>query len=337
MNSKYLVRAKLEYDWLGAHPSKVPIIIGPFTINQSPNINLDARNQGYDPSIDNDLPKKERDYPVSNLYIDCVIQVSEKQSPFIVADVVLSYLEILLRLFQSGGVYIRQHKVRQFEDGKKCEQFISTLGLAVATRHPRSKPALCDGKTGYDLDELRLILKFPVEISSGSGYDLSDAKLVDLKDFFGRYWETIWGKPRPLDIAINRFSSSYEKRTLADRLVDLMIAMETLLGSQTEVSYKIALRFSCLIYPRGEARAKGFKAVKEVYDKRSAILHGESLKKPLNEVDVANFEANVRMLIIKVLELCKMGTLPLSTSLKRKDWEESLDKLIFFEGITGVS
>ncbi len=321
MNNKYPVRAKLEYDWLGAHPIKVPITIGPFNINRSPNINIDARNRGYDPFTNDDLPKEERDYPVSNLYIDCVIQVSEKQSPFIVADVVLNYLEILLRLFQSGGIYIRQHKVRVIEDGKKCGQFISTSDLPGAVRHPGPKPAPCDGKTGYDLDELRLILKYPVEVTPGSGYDLSDAKLVDLKDFYDRYWETIWGKLQPLDVAINRFSSSYNKRALADRLINLMIAMEALLGSHTEVTYKISLRFACMLYPPGEAREKVFIAVKKVYDERSNIIHGEKLDTKFSEEEVHNFEEHVRKLIVKFLELCKQGII-LN--------DKNIDKFIFF-------
>ena len=129
----------------------------------------------------------------------------------------------------------------------------------------------------------------------------------------------------PLYIATTRFSSSYDKRTLADRLIDLMIALEALLGSQTETTYKIALRFACLLHAPGEARKNAFRSIKIIYGERSKIVHGDRLEPEYTETQVDNFEGAVRRLIGKFLELIIQGT--------ELDSEEKIDNLLFFKSM----
>ncbi|MDO8635819.1 MAG: HEPN domain-containing protein, partial [Dehalococcoidia bacterium] len=149
--------------------------------------------------------------------------------------------------------------------------------------------------------------------------------LAKFKDFYNQYFDIIKSKEMPLYIAINRFSSSYDKRTLADKLVDLMIAMEALLGSQTEITYKIALRFAYLLYPPSEDRKDAFRRIKKVYSERSKLVHGDRLEPKYTETQVDNFEDEVRRLIIKVLELNSQGIV--------LDSEEKIDNFLFFDNV----
>ena len=102
-----------------------------------------------------------------------------------------------------------------------------------------------------------------------------------------------------------------------------MIAVEALLGSQSDIAYKIALRFSCLMYPQGEARELAFEKIKKVYDERSSIVHGDKLDLRYTNDEVNNFEGEVRRLIIKFSDFNLMGI-----SLKS---EKEIDNVLFFD------
>ena len=73
-----------------------------------------------------------------------------------------------------------------------------------------------------------------------------------------------------IDLALSRFNSSYERRELVDRLIDLVIALEALFGEQGDsLSLKVASRCACWLYPPGQERWDAFVAVRDMYRKRS--------------------------------------------------------------------
>lgn len=310
MSNTYLVRAKLAFDLDFEHvtnrppllntPSKVPVILGPFTIDYSPNEDRYLLYLGLiEPDPVKGLPIENYDYPHSMLYAETKIQ-SPKNSPYIEADEKLNALESLFRLFQTGGIYIGRREIWEIESEKGKRLFSWDTHGFIHEVQFKSEPVLPHERPGYNLN---------------------DNKLAGFKHFFEQYYDIIQIKNRPLYIALSRFSSSYEKLSLADRLIDLMIAMEALLGNRTEVTNKISLRFACMLYPPGEAREKAFYAVKKVYDERSNIIHGDRLDTKFSEEEVHNFEEHVRKLIVKFLELCKQGII--------LD-DKNIDKFIFF-------
>ncbi len=71
------------------------------------------------------------------------------------------------------------------------------------------------------------------------------------------------------------FSRSFYKADIADKALDLIIAMESLLsGSSESISYKIAFRASCLTAKTEDERWSAFQFTKESYGYRSTLVHG---------------------------------------------------------------
>ena len=101
-----------------------------------------------------------------------------------------------------------------------------------------------------------------------------------------------------------RFSSSYEKRDPADRLVDLVIALEALFGDSGDSSnlrYKLALRGACWLHATECKRRVAFSAIKKFYDDRSSVVHG-NLSKNVTCKRVKELECMVRFALRKFLD-----------------------------------
>ena len=54
--------------------------------------------------------------------------------------------------------------------------------------------------------------------------------------------------------------------------------LETFFGVQTEVAYRVSIGLASLLQARGPARKAKFKAVRELYDLRSKIVHGDPVE-----------------------------------------------------------
>ncbi len=79
-----------------------------------------------------------------------------------------------------------------------------------------------------------------------------------------------------IEIALDRFHSSYHGN-IEDRLIDQMIAFESLyLGSEQELTYKLALRTAFLLRKRKDYRNIVFTNMKKAYNYRSRIVHGDN-------------------------------------------------------------
>ena len=86
-------------------------------------------------------------------------------------------------------------------------------------------------------------------------YRLLEEEVEALKEFWQDFRNTKKaGKINGLEVAISRFNSSYGEN-LADRLLDQMIALESLyLGDTKELGYKLALRAAFLLETKGDKR-----------------------------------------------------------------------------------
>lgn len=308
MSETYLIRAKLEFDWefekeqdreMLRRPQRLPIKFGPFLLDQSPNFEFHLVDLGLlEPDYKGDShPNYE--YPVSLLYVETKIEVEKGQHPEVAADDLLEQLEAMLRLFQEGDVYVRRHHYMWHLEGDSPR-----LALFFDFRPTKAEPASLYRRRAYPLD---------------------DDTVERFIAFFNRYWDTVHQMPRPLGNAISRFNSSYDRRTLADRLIELMIAMEALFGDNEYHRYKIPLRCACLLYPPGEARKQAFRTIRELYDDRSRIVHGDKLEVDPNYSDerIKQFERHVRISILKFLDLYQEGLHIVSGA--------QLDDLLFFE------
>jgi len=304
MHETYLVRAKLdlswafeEEDWESKVPKRLPVEFGPFVLAQSPNKSFHLERLGLIDSVLMEGLQPDGNYPISILYVDLRLEIGKEESPEEMADEMFEQLEAILRLFQAGNVFLRRHYYHtwQLEAGglKKVFYLLPTP----------EKPE-------------------PATLYNRGLYKLDDKTLQQFIGFFNSYWDIIHGKRQPTYNALSRFNSSYEKRNLGDRLIDLIVALEALFGGGDSLTYKIALRCSCFLYPPGEARAKAFKAIKKVYGDRSAMIHGDKIDSSYTGEEIDQLEEQVRRSITAFLER------------HRKGYEiksgEDLDELLFF-------
>lgn len=258
-----------------AIPLKLPLDIGPFRLEKSPNAGIYLADLGLiDPDqVSHDQPNW--DYPISLLYLEFRIQDSGHAQAR--ADSRLESLELLLRLFQPGGVSIRRHNLmwRVEEQGPKMAIFLNPRPIKpeVATLHGRTP------------------------------YPLGDDILAKFVEFFKQRWDVLDCVAPYLNTSMGRFNASYEKRNLPDRLIDLIIALEALFsdGEPGSVAYKVAMRCACWLHAPGDVRVKLFSKLKHYYSVRSKAVHGGKTSSLLKE-EVADLEEVVRRSLLKFLE-----------------------------------
>lgn len=85
-----------------------------------------------------------------------------------------------------------------------------------------------------------------------------------------------------LRIAVNRFNSAFMRRDLEDRLIDYVIALTSLFSKKNEAGlgrYRLSMRITLFLAKEPETRKKIRKEILEIYDVRSAIVHGNEIKK----------------------------------------------------------
>jgi len=85
--------------------------------------------------------------------------------------------------------------------------------------------------------------------------------------------------PGNLDLALRSFMSSYDRiPSGADsRLVDAITALEAVLGTESEISFKLAFRVASLLANSDEERSNLLKSFRNFYDVRSRLVHGGRL------------------------------------------------------------
>ena len=91
-----------------------------------------------------------------------------------------------------------------------------------------------------------------------------------------------YGKaPGNLDLALRAFMSTYDRFPTAmdTKLVDSITALEAVLGTESEIAFKLSFRVASLLAATDEQHATLLKAVKGFYDARSRIIHGGRLGK----------------------------------------------------------
>lgn len=93
------------------------------------------------------------------------------------------------------------------------------------------------------------------------------------RDGYGR-------SPGNLAIALRAFMGTYDRWPLTQdsQLLDLITALEALLGTETEIAFKLAFRVAALLADSDTNRAELLKGMKDFYDTRSRLVHGGELK-----------------------------------------------------------
>ena len=256
MAKQYLVRADLEFGFQAGVPTStdLPVNLGPFQLDRSPNAELYLACRDL---FESDWPAPgdhDPQFPMSLLYLELRYTCDDDDNPTKHADDALDRLEPLLRLFQPGEVSVLRHGVWRIDKSNRLTPAWSF--------------------SGYDFKPV----KPPIEgLHEYGDYPLDDDALASLIEFIDRFWDALDNSPDNLSLAMGRFSSSYEKRDPADRLVDLVIALEALFGDRGDgnsVSYKIAMRGACWLHGTEGERRDAFGTIKKFYSDRSNVVHG---------------------------------------------------------------
>ena len=75
-------------------------------------------------------------------------------------------------------------------------------------------------------------------------------------------------------LAINRFNSALCRSNIFDSVVDLTIALESLIEADTEIRYRFAVCNAICSTPAAEDRHESYNLLKYLYGARSKIVHG---------------------------------------------------------------
>jgi hypothetical protein len=109
------------------------------------------------------------------------------------------------------------------------------------------------------------------------------------------------GSPGNLAVALRAFMATYDRYPLwADsQLLDSITALEALLGGEAEISFKLSFRVASILATSDEERSRLLRLVKDFYDTRSRLVHGDELsekrQKLLQHID--QLRAIVRTLL----------------------------------------
>lgn len=178
----------------------------------------------------------------------------------------------------------------------------------------------------------------------GGKFELSEGEVPD----FIELWRLLEQGSVRFGFSIHRFNLAFERGLLADRIVDLVIAAESLfLGDlnvedRGELRFRFALRAAKFIDHPNYGERDIFRVMRQAYDVRSAIVHGGSPKEtPLPN----NQSATLPTFIDAIEELVRLG---LRKALSMKDDGKKIrqadywDTLVFSkpnpkEEITGTS
>lgn len=152
----------------------------------------------------------------------------------------------------------------------------------------------------------------------GGRFDLSEDEVPD----FLELWRQLEAGAARFEFAIHRFNLAFDRRLLADRIVDLVIAAESLfLGDldekyRGELRFRFALRAAKFITHPNYGERDIFHMMRQAYDARSAIVHAGKSKKtyqlPTNQsVTLSTFidtiEELVRLGLRKALSMKQDG------------------------------
>jgi Apea-like HEPN len=118
----------------------------------------------------------------------------------------------------------------------------------------------------------------------GSDYRLTDSIAAAVPDMYEalRHLEDhgYRGAPGNLDLALRSFMATYDLPLARgdSRVLNSMTAIEAVLGSGTEIAFKLSYRVAGILGADAARRVAIFEKMKAYYDLRSKLVHGESLK-----------------------------------------------------------
>ena len=134
----------------------------------------------------------------------------------------------------------------------------------------------------------------------------------------------------PIGVALTRFESSYSRRYLVDKLLDLIIAMEALFGKDSELSFRISQRAALLLFADAdeESKIECQDTIRTLYKKRNKIVHGGSFPEVTFD-EIRKLKEYVRKGITVIVSLWQKSACD-DIQAFHKALRKELDKIVFF-------
>ena len=120
--------------------------------------------------------------------------------------------------------------------------------------------------------------------------------------------------------SLSRFNGALLRHHREDKIVDIAISLESIIGAQSEVSYRFSLNIAQIAETDPAKRADIYSTLRSLYNQRSNIVHGNS---PL---DATWFDSKWE----EIVRVAKLALIRKADFLKDKphaEWGEHLDKL----------
>lgn len=183
---------------------------------------------------------------------------------------------------------------------------------------------------GHKLLSHSVLKRLPADYVIFELYTLKGEEIERLQRIYNQLARLNHRSRKFLDIPLGRFHDSYERRNERDKLIDLCIALESLyVREKDELAYRLALRCAHFLERDEVKLEETFRAVKDIYDARSKIVHGTSGQPNEEQLEklVTEAEEYVRRSICKLLS--DIGYIDkISRKLQEKELH-FLDKVIF--------
>ncbi len=120
--------------------------------------------------------------------------------------------------------------------------------------------------------------------------------------------------PGNLAVALREFAASYDSWPARpdSQLLDCITALEALLGTDTEISFKLSFRVAALLATNNDKRSDLLRLMKKFYETRSKLVHGASLKKKQQDMlqRVDELRSIVRQLLRAFIRLSVTPKIP---------------------------
>jgi Apea-like HEPN len=132
--------------------------------------------------------------------------------------------------------------------------------------------------------------------------------------------------PGNLGLALRSFTSSYDRFPASNEseLVDVITAAEAMLGTENEITFRLAFRMAGLLGRTSSERVQVFRDMRRFYEVRSKIVHGGTLRgwRPAMLARADDARELVRRLLVAFVRLAAS---PSTTRYTRQFFEEELD------------
>jgi hypothetical protein len=242
----------------------------------------------------------------------------------------------------SSFVLVAEHRIE-----KKPETFILTVGdpAVKAQRMSGALRLLGPGDVSISQVWLNRSTKFNVGIGGlhavgfavpappgGTTFELTPAIAKAAPDVYEALHNLeikgYGGGPGNLDLALRAFMATYDRWPAAadSQLLDAVTALEAVLGSGTEIAFKLAYRVAGILGADETERAELLTDMKRFYETRSAIVHGAARKsKHLKDLERERIE-RLRDIVRRLLRgMIRLALNPDEHPYDRNFFQQELD------------